>query len=147
VVDHDLTANRGSGFGRMVAVANTRGMALAGVIGAAVLAAFLLVPGLRLGADRPWLGAVVLVAPVAALLIGTGYRHYGLGRAAAVAAAVTLAADGVSWLVAVFTLVKVLRGEGVAPVWAILLSVTPAVSVLALGALALRIVPPRSVHG
>lgn len=120
---------------------------MAGVVGAAVLAAFLLVPGLRLGVDRPWLGAVVLVAPVAVLLTGTGYRHYGLGRAAAVAMAVTLAADAVGWVVAVFTLVKVLSGEGVAPVWAILLSVTPAVSVLMLGVLALRIVPARSVPG
>ena len=59
----------------------------------------------------------------------------------------TLAADGVSWVVAVFTFVKVLSGEGVAPVWVILLSVTPAVSVLALGVLALRIVLPGSVRG
>ncbi len=118
---------------------------MAGVVGAALLAALLLVPGLRLGVDRPWLGAVVLVAPVAVLLTSTGYRHYGLGRAAAVAMVVTLAADAVGWVVAVFTLVKVLSGEGVAPVWAILLSVTPAVSVLVLGVLALRIVPPRSV--
>ena len=120
---------------------------MAGVLGAAVLAAFLLVPGLRLGADRPWLGAVVLIVPLTALLIGTGYRHYGLRRAAAVALAVTLVADGISWVVALFTLVKALSGEGVAPVWAILLSVTPAISVLALGVLALRVVPPRSVRG
>ncbi len=130
----------------MLAMANTRGTALAGVVGAAVLAGFLLVPGLRLGLDRPWLGVVVLVVPVAVLLTATGYRHYGPVRAAAVAMAVTLVADAVGWAVALFTLVKALSGEGVAPVWVILLSVTPAVSVLVLGVLALRIIPPRSVH-
>jgi hypothetical protein len=78
--------------------------------------------------------------PVAALLTGTGYRHYGLGRAIAVA----LAAGGVSWLVAVYTLVKALSGADVGLVWAVLLFATPVISVLALGALALRILPPRS---
>ena len=118
---------------------------MAGVIGAAVLAACLLVPGMRLGADWPWLGVVVIVVPTAALLTATGYRHYGPARSLAVALAVTLVAGGVSWVVAVFTLVKALSGEGVALVWAILLFATPAVSVLMLGVLALRIVSPRSV--
>ena len=68
---------------------------------------------------------------------------YGLGRAIAVALAVTLLAGGVSWLVALFTLVKALSGAGVGLVWAILLFATPTISVLALGALALRILPPR----
>lgn len=126
-------------------MANTRGTAVAGVIGAAVLAACLLVPGMWLGADWPWLGAVVIVVPTAALLTATGYRLYGSGRSLAVALAVTLVAGGVSWVVAVFTLVKALSGEGVALVWAILLFATPAVSVLMLGVLALRIVSPRSV--
>jgi hypothetical protein len=116
--------------------------AFAGVIGAAVLAACLLVPGLRLGAHHPWLGALVLILPVAVLLAGTGFHYYGAWRAVAVAVTVTLAAEGVSWAVALFTLVKALSGEGIAPVWAILLFVTPAVSVLLLGAAALRIVRP-----
>lgn len=118
--------------------------ALAGVIGAAVLAACLLVPGLRLGAERPWLAACVLIVPVAAVLASTGYRHYGPVRAVAVAVVVTLAAEGISCAVAVFTLVKALSGEGVAPVWAILLFATPVVSVLLLGVAALRFVPRRS---
>ncbi|WP_460355268.1 hypothetical protein [Mycobacterium sp. ZZG] len=120
-----------------------RGVAVAGILGAAVLAALLLVPGLRLGADRPWLGAVVIVVPTAALLAASGYRHYGRGRAVAVALAVTVIAGAVSWLVAVFTLVKALSGSGVGLVWAILLFLTPAVSVAALGALALRVVPAQ----
>lgn len=122
---------------------NGRGVAVAGIIGAAVLAALLLVPGLRLGADQPWWGAVVILVPTAAMLAGTGIRHYGSGRAVAVAVAVTLVAGGVSWLVAVFTLVRALSGAGVGIVWAVLLFLTPVVSVLALGALALRVVPPR----
>lgn len=122
---------------------NGRGLADAGILGAAVLAAVLLIPGLRLGADQPWLGAVVIVVPTAALLAATGHRHYGAGRAVAVALVVTVVAGGVSWLVALFTLVKVLSGVGVGLAWAILLFVAPAVSVLALGTLALRVVPPR----
>ncbi len=118
-----------------------RGTAVVGVLAAAVLAAMLLVPGLRLGADQPWLGAVVIVVPTALLLAVTGYKHYGFARAAAVALAVTVAAGGVSWAVAVFTLVKALSGTGVGLAWAILLFLTPVVSVLALGALALRVVP------
>ena len=121
-----------------------RGVAVAGILGAAVLTALLLVPGLRLGVDQPWLGAVVLVVPTAALLTFSGVRHYGLGRAAAVAVVVALLAAGVSWLVAVFTLVKALSGAEVGLAWAILLFLTPVVSVLGLGALALRIVPPPS---
>lgn len=90
---------------------------------------------------------MVIVVPVAALLTGTGYRHYGLGRALAVALAVTLVAGGISWLVAIYSLVKALSGAGVGLAWAILLFATPIFSVLALGALALRILPPRPSPG
>lgn len=124
-----------------------RRLAVAGIVGAAVLATLVLVPGLRLGADWPWLGALVILVPTATLLAATGFRHYGPGRAVAVAAVVTVFAGGVSWLVAVFTLVRALSGAGVELAWAILLFLTPAVSVLALGALALRVVPPRVVPG
>jgi hypothetical protein len=53
----------------------------------------------------------------------------------------------VSWLVAVFTLVKALSGAGVEAVWAILLFATPVISVLALGAVGLRILPARHSGG
>lgn len=99
---------------------------------------------MQVGAHQPWLGATIMIVPVAALLTGTGYRHYGLGRALAVALAVTLVAGGVSWLVAIFTLVKALSSAGVGLVWAILLFATPVFSVLALGVLALRFLPPQS---
>jgi hypothetical protein len=78
------------------------------------------------------------------LLTATGFRHYGIGRAVAVAVLVAVIAGGVSWLVAVFTLVRALSGAGVELAWAILLFLTPAVSVLALVALTLRIVAPSS---
>jgi hypothetical protein len=126
---------------------NARSLTVAGIVGAAVLATLVLVPGLRVGADSPWLGALVILAPTATLLAATGFRHYGLGRAFAVALAVAVAAGGISWLVAVFTLVRALSGVGVGLAWAILLFLTPAVSVLALGALALRVVPPRFAPG
>jgi hypothetical protein len=126
---------------------NGRGIAVVGIVGAAGLATLVLVPGLRLGADAPWLGALVILAPTAALLAATGFRHYGLGRAVAVAAVVSVLAGGISWLVAVFTLVRALSGAGVELAWAILLFLTPAVSVLGLGVLALRVVAERSAPG
>lgn len=122
--------------------ATGRGVVVAGLLGAAVLATLVLVPGLRIGADQPWLGALVILVPTVVMLAATGSRHYGLGRAVVVALGVAVLAGGASWLVAVFTLVRALSGVGVGLVWAILLFLTPAVSVLALGALALRLVPP-----
>ena len=122
--------------------ATGRGVVVAGLLGAAVLATLVLVPGLRIGADQPWVGALVILVPTAVMLAATGSRHYGLGRAVVVALGVAVLAGGASWLVAVFTLVRALSGVGVGLVWAILLFLTPAVSVLALGALALRLVPP-----
>lgn len=126
---------------------NGRSLAIAGIVGAAVLATLVLVPGLRVGADSPWLGALVILAPTATLLAAAGVRHYGTGRTVAVAAVVAVVAGGVSWLVALFTLVRALSGVGVGLAWAIPLFLTPAVSVLALGALALRVVPSRFAPG
>lgn len=121
---------------------NGRGIAVVGLLAAAVLAAAVLVPGLRLGASQPWLGALVIVLPTATLLTVTGYRHYGLARSLAVSLLVSVLAGAVSWIVAVFTLVRALSGAGVGLAWAVLLFLTPVVSVLALGALALRVVTP-----
>ncbi|ABM12425.1 MULTISPECIES: hypothetical protein [Mycolicibacterium] len=124
-------------------MANDRATTVAGIIGAAVLAAGLLLPAMRVGVDRPWLAAAMMIVPVAALLTATGYRHYGLGRAFTVALVVTVVAGGVSWLVAIFTLVKALSGAGVGLAWAILLFATPVFSVVALGVLALRVLASR----
>ncbi len=124
-----------------MAESDGRGLAVVGILGAAVTAAVLLVPGLKVGATAPWLGAVVMIVPTAALLAATGYRHYGAARALGVALAVTVAAAGISWLVAVFTLVKALSGGGVEVAWAVLLFATPVFSILALGTLALRLLP------
>lgn len=125
---------------------NAHGTAVAGVVGAAILAACLLEPGLRAGVASFWVGAAVIVVPTAALLTATGSRYYGFGRSLAVGLAVTLAAGGVSWVVAIFTLVKALSGRGVLLVWAILPFAASVVAVLALGVLALRVVPPRSAR-
>jgi hypothetical protein len=124
-----------------------RRIALTGVAGAAVLAVGLLLPAMRLAADgpgRPWLGALVMIAPTAALLAATGYRHYGIRAAIAVGVAVTLVSSGVSWVVSVAVLVTALDGSGNGGWVPIFMFVTPAVSVLVLGALALRVVPGRS---
>jgi hypothetical protein len=66
----------------------------------------------------------------------------GRGRALVITVSVSVLAGVVSWVVVVFTLVKALIGEGVGLAWAVLLFLTPAVSVLALGTLALRLLRP-----
>lgn len=121
-----------------------RGIAVAGIVGAAAISVLLLVPGMRLGVDQPWLGVVVLLAPTAAVLAVTGRLHYGPGRALLVALVVAVLSCCVSWLVALFALVRALSGVGVGLAWGVLLFLTPAVSVLALGLLALKMVAPQS---
>lgn len=124
-----------------------RETATAGIVGGGILAACLLLPGLWIGGRWAWIGVLIIVAPTAALLTATGRRHYGFAGSLTVALVVTLIAGGVSWALAVFALVKALSGEGVQLVWAILPFVASAVSVLALGLIALRVVPARPEAG
>ncbi|MCV7298826.1 hypothetical protein H7J93_04155 [Mycobacterium barrassiae] len=124
---------------------DARKVATAGVIVAAVLAASLVVPafGQVLTLERTWLAGAILGLPVAAVLTATGYRHYGLGRAGLVAVVITVFTLVVTWLVAVFVVASALAGSATSIVMGVVLYGVPAVVVLILGLLALRLVPGR----
>jgi hypothetical protein len=125
---------------------NARGIAVAGVIGAAVLATFLLMPSVRQlgGADWLWLGAAIMIVPTAAVLTATGYGLYGLWRSLGMAVAVMVITSVITWVVAVFTFAAALSESPAGTVLGIVLFATPAVCVLVFGLLAIRFVPVRS---
>jgi hypothetical protein len=125
---------------------DTRKVAIAGIVVAAVLASCLILPAMgRLGTlDGTWLAAAILGLPTVAVLVATGYRYYGLGRSVAVAVvvvAITLVASGVF---SVFVVASALGGSTTTMAMGVLLYGIPAVLVVVLGLLALKLVPPRS---
>ncbi|HEX2285841.1 MAG TPA: hypothetical protein VHI10_13630 [Mycobacterium sp.] len=125
---------------------DSRLIAVAGVLVAAVLAACLILPavGQLATLETTWLAAAILCGPSAAVLVVTGYRHYGWARSAAVAVTIMLITGLISWVVTVFAFAEALSGETSSPVMAVVLFGTPALSVVVLGLLALRLVPGRS---
>ena len=125
---------------------DARKVAIAGVLVAAVLAACLVVPaiGQVLTLEGTWLAAAILGLPTAAVLTATGYRHYGLGRSLAVALVVTVITLVITWVVSVFVVASALGGSATSMIMGIVLYGVPAVVVLILGLLALRLVPGRS---
>jgi hypothetical protein len=70
----------------------TQKIATAGVFIAAVLAACLVMPtvGQLSALSGVWLGAVSMGLPTVAVLVATGFRHYGLTRSLAVAVMIML---------------------------------------------------------
>ena len=125
---------------------DARKVAIAGVLVAAVLAACLVVPaiGQVLTLEGTWLAAAILGLPTAAVLSATGYRHYGLGRSLAVAVAVTAVTLVLTWLVSVFVVASALAGSATSMAMGVVLYGVPALVVVILGLLALRLVPGRS---
>jgi hypothetical protein len=125
---------------------DARVLAAGGVVGTAVLATLLLAPAIRrLGRpDEFWLSAAIMVAPTAALLTATGFAHYGLLRSLAVALVIMVLTTAIIWVIAVFTFATALSGYAVGTVMGVVLVAVPAVLVVALGLLALRIVPARA---
>ncbi|MGZ5378380.1 MAG: hypothetical protein ACXWD8_10265 [Mycobacterium sp.] len=113
---------------------------------AAVLAACLVVPafGEMLTLEGTWLAAAILGLPTAAVLTLTGYRHYGLGRSLLVAVTITVLTLVVTWAVSVFVVASALGGSATSVVLGAILYGVPAVAVVILGLLALRLVPGRS---
>lgn len=124
---------------------DSRKLAIAGVIIAAVLSACLVLPAMRNLAtvDGTWLAAAIMGLPTVAVLIATGYRHYGLGRSVAVAVVVTVVTMVVSWIFSVLVLASALSGSSTSLAMGVLLYAIPAVLVVVLGMLALAVVPPR----
>jgi hypothetical protein len=123
----------------------TQKIAMVGVFVAAVLAACLVMPtvGQLSAMSGVWLAAAIMGLPTVVVLVATGYRHYGLGRSLAVAVTIMLITFVVTWAVFVFAFASALSGTVSGPVMAVVLYGVPALSVLVLGLLALKIVPAR----
>jgi hypothetical protein len=124
---------------------DSRKIAVAGVLATAVLAACLTFPAVdQLSTiEGAWLAAAIFCVPTAAVLAGTGYRHYGLARSVVVAVVIVLVTGLITWVVAVFALASAMSGSTVGPAWGVLVLAAPALSVIIGGLLALRLVPSR----
>lgn len=121
-------------------------MAMVGVIVAAVLASCLILPAMGKLAtlEGTWLAAAIVGIPTVAVLVATGYRHYGLGRSVAVAVVVMTIAMFASWVFSVSVVAAALGGSTTTLAMGVLLYGIPAAIVAALGLLALKLVPARS---
>jgi hypothetical protein len=125
---------------------DSRKIAVAGVLVAAVLAASVAMPTIgHLSAPSGWwLAAAIMGLPTAAVLVATGYRHYGWARGAAVAVTIAVITLVVTWAVFVYAFASALSGSAVGPVLGVVIYGTPALTVVVLGLLALKLVPGRS---
>lgn len=133
----------GLGQPKDMRLSDTRKVTIAGVFVAAVLAACLVVPaiGQMVTLEGTWLAAAILGLPTAAVLTLTGYRHYGLGRSLLVAVTITVLTLVITWAVSVFVVASALAGSATSVVMGAVLYGVPAVAVVILGLLALRLVP------
>ena len=123
----------------------TQKIAMLGVFVAAVLAATLVKPtvGQLSAMSGVWLGALIMGVPTAAVLVATGYRHYGLARSLTVAVPIAVITFVVTWVVFVYAFASALSGTVTGPGMSIVIFGVPALSVVVLGLLALKFVPGR----
>jgi hypothetical protein len=124
----------------------TQKIAILGVFVAAVVAAALVKPtvGQLSALSGVWLGAAIMGLPTVAVLVATGYRHYGLARSVAVAVPIALITLVVTWVVFVYAFASALSGSVTGPVMTVVIFGVPAVTVVVLGLLALKLVPGHS---
>lgn len=125
---------------------NSRLFAVCGVAAAAVAAATLVVPAARqLGPATGWLIATAIIGiPILLLLAVSGAAHYGVAASFMVGLVVAVITCVVSWVVAVLAFATALSGSVTGLVLAVVLFGAPALCVLALGLIALRVVPARA---
>jgi hypothetical protein len=125
---------------------NSRLYAVVGVVVAAIAAAALVMPAARqLGpATGSLMAAAILGIPVLAVLALSGAAHYGVLASSVIAVVVAVITCVVSWVVAAFAFATALSGSVTGLVLALVLFGAPALSVLILGLVALRVVPARS---
>lgn len=125
---------------------NSRVFAVVGVVVAAIVAAALVIPAARqLGPATGLLAAAAIMGiPVLLLLAVSGAAHYGVVASAVVAVVVAVITCVVSLVVAAFAFATALSGSATGLILAIVLFGAPALTVLILGLLALRVVPARS---
>lgn len=126
---------------------NARWLAVSGVVASALLMVFLIRSAMReiIGwQGRPWLGVLILAAPMVAVLAATGYRWYGIRRAVVVAVVVVAASGVVSGFATLKAIGAAQMPSGSTALVLALMFLTPLVSVLAIGLLALGIAAPGS---
>ncbi|MEN3317247.1 MAG: hypothetical protein V7643_648 [Mycobacterium sp.] len=125
---------------------NSRVFAVVGVVVAAIAAAALVMPAARqLGPATGLLTAAAIVGlPVLVVLAVSGAAHYGVLASSVVGVVVAVITCVVSWIVAAFAFATALSGSATGLVLAVVLFGAPALTVLVLGLLALRVVPARS---
>jgi hypothetical protein len=125
---------------------NARVFAVVGVVVAAIAAAALVMPAARqLGPATGLLtAAAILGIPVVAVLAVSGAAHYGVLASTVVAVVVAVITCVVSLVVAAFAFATALSGSVTGVVLAVVLFGGPALCVLILGLVALRVVPARS---
>ncbi|HZN85002.1 MAG TPA: hypothetical protein VFC01_35695 [Mycobacterium sp.] len=125
---------------------NSRAFALVGVVVAAIAAAALIMPAARqLGPATGLLTAAAIIGiPVLVVLAVSGAPRYGVLASSVVAVVVAVLTCVVSLVVAAFAFATALSGSVTGVVLAIVLFGAPALCVLILGLLALRLVPARS---
>jgi hypothetical protein len=125
---------------------NSRVFAVVGVVVAAIAAAALVMPAARqLGPATGLLTAAAIIGiPVFLVLALSGAAHYGVLASLVVAVAIALITCVVTSVVAAFTFATALSGSVTGVLLAVVLFGGPAVTVLILGLVALRLVPARS---
>ena len=125
---------------------NSRVFAVVGVVAAAIAAAALVMPAARqLGPATGLLtGAAIIGIPILVVLAVSGAAHYGVLTSSVIAVVVVAITCVVSLVVAAFAFASALSGSATGLVLAFVLFGAPALSVLILGLVALRVVPARS---
>ena len=123
---------------------NSRVIAVVGVVVAALVAAVLVMPAAReLGPASGMLTAAAIIGiPVLLVLAVTGAPHYGVLASSVIAGVIAVITCVVSWLIAAFAFATALSGSATGLLLAVVLIGGPALCVLILGLLALRVVHP-----
>jgi hypothetical protein len=125
---------------------NSRVFAMVGVVVAAIAAAALVMPAARqLGPATGALTAAAIIGiPILLVLAVTGAAHYGVLASSVIAVVIAVITCVVSFIVAAFTFATALSGSATGLLLSVVLFGGPALCVLVLGLLALRVVPGRT---
>jgi hypothetical protein len=125
---------------------NSRVFAMVGVVVAAIAAAALVMPAARqLGPVTGALtAAAILGTPILLVLAVTGAAHYGALTSSVIAVVIAAVTCVVSFVVAALTFATALSGSATGLLLAVVLFGVPALCVLILGLVALRVVPART---
>jgi hypothetical protein len=119
---------------------------MVGVVVAAIAAAALVMPAARqLGPATGALTAAAIIGiPILLVLAVTGAAHYGVLASSVIAVVIAVITCVVSFIVAAFTFATALSGSATGLLLSVVLFGGPALCVLILGLLALRVVPART---